>query len=349
MIQKNNNMKENQRVKVMGTEGTIAYIGETEFGPGEWVGIILDKQRGNTNGIIKGISYFWCQENYGIFVRRHIITIIKNPKVMKPMVRENTAWVEDVPAILPPMIFEAKYEESDRNLSVVIPPPQGFANNTTEDLDISVDPDEGKFVEDLIPSTSSSTWTENFPIIPPPQELANDLTESLVVSNLKLSIPASSKFCFCCSIPDNSSSLEPTSLINSTPIKTNNDAESNIESDKISGNEADDQLTEKDDKNANRYSEIWNKKESNKLVESLPSIDPISAVKYWLDNNQVEGHDNRNEQFDTPVRTRKNYKIISQNEENTQEFFVTQEAEVKPRTEKTFDPGIIVYAKENLL
>ena len=58
-------------------------------------------------------------------------------------------------------------------------------------------------------------------------------------------------------------------------------------------------------------------------------------MRYWLGNNQVG--------------TRGNYEIISQNEENTQEeFFVTQEAGVKPRTEKVFDPGII-SAKENLL
>ena len=30
-------------------------------------------------------------------------------------------------------------------------------------------------------------------------------------------------------------------------------------------------------------------------------------------------------------------------------MFVTQEAEVKPKTEKTFDTGIIIYAKRNLL
>ena len=65
-----------------------------------------------------------------------------------------------------------------------------------------------------------------------------------------------------------------------------------------------------------RYSRT--KKESNKLVESLPSIDTASAVRYWLDNNQVEGHDNRNEQFDTPVR-RLNYEILSQNEGISQE------------------------------
>merc|ERR1712217_915195 len=40
---------------------------------------------------------------------------------------------------------------------------------------------------------------------------------------------------------------------------------------------------------------------TSKSVESLPSIDPASAVECWLANlHQVEGHDNRNDQYDTP-------------------------------------------------
>ena len=98
MLQKNNKMKKNQRVKVMETEGTIAYIGETEFGSGEWIGIIFDRERGNTNGTIRGISYFHCQDNYGIFAKKHI----------------------------------------------VLPLPQEYGNDTTEDLENIKNPEEKK-------------------------------------------------------------------------------------------------------------------------------------------------------------------------------------------------------------
>ena len=169
MLQKNNIMKENQRVKVMETEGTIAYIGDTEFGRGEWIGVVLDRERGNTNGTIRGISYFHCPENYGIFVKEHI----------------------------------------------VFPLPQEYANDTTEDSENMKNPEEEKFVED------NSTWAEDFPIVQPPEEFADDPTESI----------ASPKFCFCCSIPDDSS-IEHTSLINSVPIQTESKiSETNDQSD----------------------------------------------------------------------------------------------------------------------
>ena len=95
MIKKYSMMKPkisiDQRVKVMNMAGTVAYIGPTYFAAGEWVGVILDKPRGNTSGRIKGISYFCCQENYGMFIKRPMFKIINEEKnsseLMKPMVK----------------------------------------------------------------------------------------------------------------------------------------------------------------------------------------------------------------------------------------------------------------------
>ena len=312
MLQKNDNMKENQRVKIieMGEHitidrrvevigldviGTIAFVGNTQFAAGQWLGLNLDIPRGNNDGSVKGISYFKCDEKHGMFVRTSQIKLLDE------------------------MIM-------DRD-------------------------DEEKFVEDLILNTNNSTWAEDFPIIPPPKEFADDPPES----------PVSPTFCFCCSIPNDN--LEHTVLINRVPIKTKNDAV--------------DQLTEKDDKNANRYFEIGNKKESSKFVESLSSIDPDPAVKYWLANHHIEGQDKRNEQFDAPVRTKENYDEdedearTTSGEDNDQKDSTDQnddqsckeeneesdnndksccsstrnEDGVKPTTWKIFDRGRIVYAK----
>jgi hypothetical protein len=49
--------------------GSVAYFGETEFGAGDWVGVVLDRPTGNHDGKLFGREYFQCAPNHGIFVR----------------------------------------------------------------------------------------------------------------------------------------------------------------------------------------------------------------------------------------------------------------------------------------
>lgn len=59
-----------QRVFVGGTKpGQIAYIGETQFAPGEWAGIVLDQPIGKNDGSVGGIRYFQCEAKRGVFSR----------------------------------------------------------------------------------------------------------------------------------------------------------------------------------------------------------------------------------------------------------------------------------------
>ncbi|CAH2086257.1 unnamed protein product [Euphydryas editha] len=59
-----------ERVWVGGTKpGQIAYIGETQFAPGEWAGIVLDDPIGKNDGSVAGFRYFQCQEKRGVFSR----------------------------------------------------------------------------------------------------------------------------------------------------------------------------------------------------------------------------------------------------------------------------------------
>lgn len=53
-----------------GQRGTVAYIGNTLFASGKWVGVILDEAKGKNDGTVQGKRYFTCQENHGIFVRQ---------------------------------------------------------------------------------------------------------------------------------------------------------------------------------------------------------------------------------------------------------------------------------------
>ncbi|GBM35862.1 Centrosome-associated protein 350 [Araneus ventricosus] len=61
----------NDRVIVVGKNsvGTIAFIGNTHFSNGLWLGIILDQPVGRNNGSYEGIPYFKCSKNHGIFTR----------------------------------------------------------------------------------------------------------------------------------------------------------------------------------------------------------------------------------------------------------------------------------------
>ncbi|XP_034840541.1 restin homolog isoform X2 [Maniola hyperantus] len=59
-----------ERVWVGGTKaGQIAYIGETQFAPGDWAGIVLDDPIGKNDGSVAGFRYFQCPEKRGVFSR----------------------------------------------------------------------------------------------------------------------------------------------------------------------------------------------------------------------------------------------------------------------------------------
>ncbi|XP_026473799.1 restin homolog isoform X3 [Ctenocephalides felis] len=59
-----------QRVWVGGKRaGQIAYIGETQFAPGDWAGIVLDEANGKNDGCVSGVRYFQCPPRRGVFAR----------------------------------------------------------------------------------------------------------------------------------------------------------------------------------------------------------------------------------------------------------------------------------------
>ncbi|XP_046831078.1 restin homolog isoform X1 [Vespa crabro] len=79
------------RVWVGGTKpGSIAYIGETQFAPGDWAGVVLDEPIGKNDGSVAGCRYFQCEPKRGIFSRLTRLTRQPLPEASSPIQRTPT-------------------------------------------------------------------------------------------------------------------------------------------------------------------------------------------------------------------------------------------------------------------
>uniref|UniRef100_A0A915CPI7 CAP-Gly domain-containing protein n=1 Tax=Ditylenchus dipsaci TaxID=166011 RepID=A0A915CPI7_9BILA len=66
--------------------GQIAFIGNTHFKPGMWIGVIYDQAVGKNDGSIDGHRYFTCEPNHGGFVV---------PKAVKPLLDTDSSSVQN--------------------------------------------------------------------------------------------------------------------------------------------------------------------------------------------------------------------------------------------------------------
>ena len=81
---------------VAGTKpGVIAYIGETQFAPGEWAGVILDTPVGKNDGSVSGMRYFSCEPMRGVFSK--LAKLTRQPDAVEG------AALSMMPAVAEPM------------------------------------------------------------------------------------------------------------------------------------------------------------------------------------------------------------------------------------------------------
>ena len=57
-------------------EGTVRFYGEPQFAKGMWVGVELDTDQGKNNGEVKGVRYFECKPNYGLFCKPEKLSLL---------------------------------------------------------------------------------------------------------------------------------------------------------------------------------------------------------------------------------------------------------------------------------
>ncbi|KAL5971770.1 Dynactin subunit 1 [Taenia solium] len=71
-------LKVGSPVLVLGknVEGTVAFIGTTQFSSGKWVGVVLNEPLGKNNGSVQGKRYFDCKDGHGLFVRPTQVALI---------------------------------------------------------------------------------------------------------------------------------------------------------------------------------------------------------------------------------------------------------------------------------
>ncbi|XP_064460859.1 CAP-Gly domain-containing linker protein 1-like isoform X2 [Ornithodoros turicata] len=68
------------RVWVNGTRpGYIQYLGETQFAPGDWAGVVLDEAVGKNDGSVSGVRYFQCEPKRGVFARLARLSRLPQP------------------------------------------------------------------------------------------------------------------------------------------------------------------------------------------------------------------------------------------------------------------------------
>ncbi|XP_054715977.1 dynactin subunit 1-like [Uloborus diversus] len=73
------------RVEVVGKDvrGKVAFVGNTNFSSGKWIGVILDEAKGKNNGCVQGKTYFSCPDNHGIFVRSTQLLVLDDDNGVK--------------------------------------------------------------------------------------------------------------------------------------------------------------------------------------------------------------------------------------------------------------------------
>ena len=68
--------------------GTVRFIGNTHFAPGDWIGVELGDTSGKNDGSLQGQRYFDCLPGHGVFIKPSGLTIVEE-STPRPNARPN--------------------------------------------------------------------------------------------------------------------------------------------------------------------------------------------------------------------------------------------------------------------
>ncbi|XP_044734163.1 restin homolog isoform X2 [Chrysoperla carnea] len=124
------------RVWVGGTKpGQIAYIGETQFAPGEWAGIVLDEPIGKNDGSVSSVRYFQCEPRKGVFSR--LTRLTRYPLESPPVIRENVALAQSTPSSLRNATAASRSKQISPTASVKTPSLSANKNLNTSNTSLA--------------------------------------------------------------------------------------------------------------------------------------------------------------------------------------------------------------------
>ncbi len=69
--------------------GTLRFCGTTDFAPGVWAGVALDRAEGKNDGAVRGVVYFRCAQGHGVFVQAGRVAKVGSKVVSQPKPRNN--------------------------------------------------------------------------------------------------------------------------------------------------------------------------------------------------------------------------------------------------------------------
>ncbi|KAL9052140.1 MAG: hypothetical protein Q9162_005601 [Coniocarpon cinnabarinum] len=67
-----------------GRNAVVQFAGKTSFADGDWVGVLLDEPTGKNDGCVKGVRYFECEPQHGMFLRPSAIAQVLEDPTPKP-------------------------------------------------------------------------------------------------------------------------------------------------------------------------------------------------------------------------------------------------------------------------
>ena len=76
-------------------QGTIGFLGTTQFARGVWAGIVMEGPEGKNDGTVAGIKYFDCEPFHGLFTRPQKLRLVSKSDPQLPQPPDNVHFQEE--------------------------------------------------------------------------------------------------------------------------------------------------------------------------------------------------------------------------------------------------------------